>query len=463
MKLHFLGAAQEVTGSLYLVETASHKFLVDCGMFQGGENDDRRNRDDFPFEPSNIDALFLTHGHMDHVGRVPLLVRRGFRGPIWCTAPTGEIAKLIWEDILDIMKDDIKRAKKEKRDAPSMMFEEKDVQRAVRQLRSVDYGELLKVLGGEVGVTFHDAGHILGSSFIEFVVEGKKIVFSGDLGNVDMPILRSTADLGEPDILVIESTYGDRLHEDVATRTEVLQECIGTITEQPGTLVIPAFAIERTQEIMLTLHRLAEEGEIPKVPVFLDSPMAIAATEIYEDHPEYYNKKAHNEMLQGHRLFSLPGFVATSTVEMSKTINNVPMPKVIIAGSGMMSGGRIHHHLYRYLRDSNSILLIVGFQARGTLGREIYEGAQVVKILDEEVPVNAKVKAVGAWSAHADQKKLLSWVGEAGKKPGIIFATHGEKTAADALIDKFRDMHIEAHVPTPGQMCEFHEKGAVIH
>lgn len=456
MKLHFFGAAQEVTGTCYMLETGghSHKALIDCGIYQGSRDDSQRNQNPFPFKPAEIDAVFLTHAHMDHVGRVPQLIKRGYRGPIFATEPTVELCKLLWRDMVHIMEDAAKRE-----DVPPL-YDEVDVMKAEDHLQAVEYGSRLEICAGAIKATFHDAGHVLGSAFIEFEVENRRAVFSGDLGNDDVPILRPTAPLGRPDVLVIESTYGDRLHEDPQTRTAILRDLVKTTIQKKGALIIPAFAIERTQELMLALHHLAESGEIPRVPVFLDSPLAIEATHVYEDFSRYFNGAARKEFLMGHELFSLPGFVATKSVEMSKRINDVPTPKVIIAGSGMMTGGRVLHHLIRHLSDPNSTVMIVGFQGRGTLGRRLYEGAKTVRIHKQEVYVNATVRSIGAWSAHADQAKLLRWVSEAEAKPEVIFVTHGEENAAETLSRKFRrDMKIDAYVPSPGQVFDLKVRG----
>lgn len=451
MKLHFFGAAREVTGTCYLLETGRHKILVDCGIFQGENGDAKRNALPFPFDPASIDAVFLTHPHMDHVGRVPLLVQRGYRGPIFSTFPTADLSKLLWKDMLSIMED------AEKRDHVPMLYGEEAVAKAEGHLMPVEYETAAEVCAGAIRATFHDAGHVLGSAFIEFQAEGRTVVFSGDLGNDDVPILRPTHPLPKCDVLVIESTYGDRLHEDLQTRRAILRDAVKETVAKKGVLMIPTFAIERTQEIMLTLHRLAENGDIPRVPIFLDSPLAINATHVYEEYGRYFNENAKNEMLSGHDLFELPGFVATKTPDMSKKINEVVPPKVILAGAGMMTGGRILHHLVRYLSDPNSTLMIVGFQAHGTIGRRLYEGAQTVRIHGRDVPVRATVTSVGAWSAHADQAKLLRWIRSAPEKPEVVLVTHGEQNAAETLERKLkRDLHIDAYVPEPGQMFNIH-------
>lgn len=447
MKLHFFGAAKEVTGTCYLLETGSRRVLVDCGLFQGGRDEGPRNHRPFPFRPQEIDELFLTHAHMDHVGRVPQLVKRGYRGPIFCTEPTAELAKLLWKDMLHVMED------WKKRDDVEPLYDERDVEAASQRLEAVDYGKVV-AFNHDHQAVFHDAGHILGSSFIRLVAGGKSVVFSGDLGNDDVAILRPTERLPATDALVIESTYGNRVHESPETRVTALRDAVKEVAAKKGTLVIPAFAIERTQEIMLALHRMAEAGEIPRLPVFLDSPLAIEATRVYEESFRYFNPSARKEMLGGHDIFSLPGFTATRSVEMSKTINDIRPPKVVIAGAGMMTGGRILHHLIRALPDPNSLVLIVGFQGVGTLGRKILEGAKFLRIHKQDVPVHASVKVIDAWSAHADQAKLLRWVGEAEAAPKRIFVTHGEDLPAETLRQKLAERGLAAEVPEPGSQAE---------
>jgi metallo-beta-lactamase family protein len=462
MRIHFFGAAKGVTGSCYMIETGEHKILVDCGMFQGDPDDMTKNADPFPFNAAELDAVFLTHAHMDHVGRVPMLVKRGYRGPIFATAPTVELARLLWEDMRAIMDDAERRrrAHPERGGSWPMLYDDHDVRSAVEKLQAVEYHNGVDLCAGAVHAEFFDAGHILGSSVIHFRIEDRTIVFSGDLGNDDVPLLRPTDPLGAVDVLVIESTYGDRVHEDLDTRRTILRDLVKETVAKKGVLIIPAFAIERTQEIILTLHHLAEAGEIPRVPMFLDSPLAIAATHVYEEFPQYFNADARKEYLLGHELFALPGLLATKTVDMSKSINDVLPPKVIIAGAGMMTGGRVVHHLSKYLPDPANTVLIVGFQAHGTLGRRLYEGQKVVRIHGDEVHVNAKIVSVGGWSAHADQKKLLSWVAGSDPKPEVIFVTHGEEVAAETLARHYRrDMNLNAQVPDPGQTFDLHVKG----
>ena len=448
MHLRFLGATKEVTGTCYLLETAQRNILIDCGLFQGGRGDSQRNQQPFPFRPQELHAVFLTHAHMDHVGRVPQLVKRGYRGPIFATEPTVELAKLLWQDMLHIM------AEWKRREDVEPLYDERDVAAAAERLEAVEYGKMLSLDHGTASAVFHDAGHILGSSFIRVEADGKSVTFSGDLGNDDVAILKPTARLPRTDVLLIESTYGDRLHEGPETRINALREAVKEAAARKGTLIIPAFAIERTQEIMLALHRMAEAGEIPRIPVFLDSPLAIDATRVYEDFARYFNPTARKESFTGHDLFSLPGYVATRSVELSKSINEVLPPKVVIAGSGMMTGGRVLHHLIRALPDPRSTIMIVGFQGKGTLGRKIEEGAPTVTIHKQVVPVAARVMKIDSWSAHADQAKLLRWVAEAEGAPGRVFVTHGEDRAAEVLAEKLRGTGLVAEVPSPGETVD---------
>jgi metallo-beta-lactamase family protein len=432
MNVSFFGAAREVTGSCYLVETqAGTKVLVDCGMFQGCNTCDVKNFTKLYFDPKDVSAVFITHAHLDHTGRIPKLVKDGFRGKIYGTAPTLRLAELVLLDAVHIMREDLEREKIE------MLYEEKDVEQALTQFEPVEYSHDVKV--GDITARPRDAGHIFGSSFWELhSAEGKSVAFSGDLGNHGSKILRPTAQLSAVDLLVVESTYGNRIHEDESTREAKLKQAIERTVAEKGVLVIPAFAIDRTQQILFELNHLVEGGMLPDVPIFLDSPMAIKATEIVKDYPQYYNKEAKALAATGDDLFDFPGLKLTRTRDESKLINDTPKPKIIIAGSGMMNGGRILHHLVRYLSDPHSTVLIVGYQASGTLGRDLYEGKKVVNVLQEKVHVKAHILAIGSYSAHADQAKLVQWVEEAEAKPKRIAVTHGEEDTSVALATRFQ-------------------------
>jgi len=441
MEISFHGATREVTGSCYLVESRRQRLVIDCGMFQGSAFADAKNFRDFAFDPKTIDAVAITHAHLDHVGRLPKLVKEGFRGKIYCTAPTARLAQLVLEDAEQVMEDDYRRQYRPK------LYEREDVDQVTKQFTPVEYSKHVKLDG--VSFRFRDAGHILGSSFIEIEeVGGPRIAFSGDLGNVPDPILKPTAQLAEQDVLIMESTYGDRVHEQLTTRGEELRRAIGDTVKRGGVLIIPAFAIERTQELLFELTKLIDSNQVPKVDVYLDSPLAIKASDIMVQYPQYYNQGTMERFKTGNDVFSFPELHRTLSRDESKSINEAPWPKVIIAGSGMMNGGRILHHLVRYLSDPKSTVLIIGYQAAGTLGRRLYTGEKNVDVLDQRINVRAKIASIGAYSAHADQKQLVNWIRTAEKLPGQIYCTHGEESASAALASRLsEELGVHADVP----------------
>lgn len=449
MKIKFCGADHEVTGSCHLLQTVDKNILVDCGMFQGGNFNEGKNHDNFLFNPSEIDVLLVTHAHLDHIGRIPKLVKEGFKGKIFMTEATVELAILIWEDAYGIMVEN-----NEKYQTP-ILFDSTDIANSISLCQAIKYNQKIEVLP-EIFAVWKDAGHVFGAGFIEVEAEGKRIGFSGDIGNENVPILKDTEKLGAVDVLLCESTYGDRIHEDVDTRQSLLLELLKEGIAKGGTVMIPAFSLERTQEILYELNQLIEYKQaLPRVPIFLDSPLAIDMTMVYKRYPEYYDEEAARLHLVGDDFLDFPGLQVTYTREQSKTLNHVPGAKIIIAGAGMMNGGRIVHHALHHLSDPTSTLLIVGYQAEGTLGRKLYEGAKNVNIFDEHIQVNCAVKAIGALSAHGDQNKLLKWVGEAEKIPGKIFCVHGEPHAATELAHRLRDKYkTETFVPEEGDEVE---------
>lgn len=449
MKLTFHGAAHEVTGSCHLLEAAGKRILIDCGMFQGSDFNEGRNFDPFPFDASSIDAVLVTHAHIDHTGRIPKLVKDGWRGRVYMTKATCELTALVWADAYHIMEYEHRKFQ-----AP-LLYGTADIAEAHARCRGVNYGERVD-LGGGITAVWKDAGHIFGSAFIEVSAEGKTIAFSGDIGNVDAPILKSTEQLGAIDALVTESTYGDRVHEDRETRRGIILKLVKDGVRRGGTMMVPAFSIERTQEFLFELHKLSEHDRtLPPIPIFLDSPLAIDATKVFKRYPEYYDREAAKLYMTGDDFLSFPELRATYTVEESKKINHVPGTKMVIAGAGMMNGGRIQHHAIRYLPDPNSTLIIVGYQAVGTPGRRIYEGAKTVRMLGEDVSVRCTVKAIGALSAHGDQKKLLSWIGHAKVLPKDVYCVHGDPHAATELAHRVRDQFgVKAFVPAAGETVE---------
>jgi metallo-beta-lactamase family protein len=443
MNITFNGAACGVTGSNHLVEIAGKKILLDCGMYQGGRESEKKNHEDFSYDVHNIDAVLISHAHLDHTGRIPKLIRDGYSGPIYMTEGTKELAMIILEDAVRIMEE------KEKKWKVPMIYTLSDVKKIETVFKSVTYQTKIEILPG-IFATWKDAGHILGSAFIEIISEEGSLGFSGDIGNNNVPILKETDKLGDVDILLIESTYGNRIHERQEKKKLLLTHILESV-KSGGTIMMPSFSIERTQEILYYLDELSEEGLLPNIPIFLDSPMAIRAIPVYKKHKEYYDRAACEKLQKGHDFLEFPNLKLTETVPDSKSINFVSGSKMIIAGSGMMSGGRILHHAMRYLSDPKSTLIFVGYQAEGTLGRKIYDGAEVVNIYHKDIPVRCTIKAIGALSAHGDQTKLLSWVKNADKLPKKVFCIHGETIAADTLADKLKDdLGIEAIVPEPG-------------
>jgi metallo-beta-lactamase family protein len=444
MKITFYGAAREVTGSCTLIETPTTRVLVDCGMIQGNGNSYERNMAPFPFDVSTIDALILTHAHIDHTGRTPRMVKDGFHGRIFATQPTRLLTKLMWQDAAHVMKDEARRYK---RPAPYMP---KDIPAAFDLIHGVSYDTTVRV-SNDFSFVFREAGHIFGSGFIEADVYGTRLVMSGDLGNDYVPILRPTARIVDGDVVVMESTYGDRVHEDPQQRAERLKAAVIENFKNKGTLLIPAFSLERAQEILYELHQMVESKQAPATPTFLDSPLAIKALPIYHQFSEYYDKEATELKDAGEDFFKFPGLVVTKKPAESREIIGIPKPKIVIAGSGMMHGGRIMHHLVDYLGDPKTTLLVVGYQSAGTVGRSISEGATTVRIDHQEISVKARVDIIGAYSAHADQPKLMRWVTSGRTLPKKVYLNHGEPHASEELAEKLRaEFSLDVAVPAKG-------------
>ncbi len=444
MKLTFCGGAKIVTGSNYLLESGDTKILVDCGLNQGERFCEELNYEGFPYDPRDVEAVFVTHAHIDHIGRIPKLVKEGFGGMIYSTEPTKDFAGPMLLDTAHVFGEDAES----KGHRP--LYGDDDIERTIARWSGVKYHEAVTV--GPFTVEFINAGHILGSASLVVSVEGKRIVFSGDLGNNPSPLITATEYPADIDYALIESAYGDRIHEDLDKRKEILKEDVGKAVAAGGVLMIPAFALERTQEMLFELNGIIERREIPQVPVFVDSPLAITLTDVYKKYssdPMYFNRDIIALVRSGADVFDFPGLKMTLTKEESKKINDVPPPKIVIAGAGMSNGGRILHHEVRYLSDPRSTLLIVGYQSVRSLGRRLLDGEKRVEILGQEVEVKAKVLSLSGYSAHADQNQLLAWVSYLAGTVKKIFVVQGDGNASDVLAEKITEKFgVAAAVPS---------------
>ncbi|TSA50722.1 MBL fold metallo-hydrolase [archaeon] len=451
MKITFCGAAETVTGSCHLIETDGLRILLDCGLFQGQREIRERNRAGFPFDPKTIDYVLLSHAHLDHVGLIPLLVKNGFHGEIITTPPTAEIAKVILADSAHIQVEEAAyRARKarrrgEKVDPP--LYDVGDVLDSLDAFRKpIPYEDPI-VLKDGVEAVLHDAGHILGSATVELRAEGKTVMYSGDLGNRHRPIVRDPKDPPKADVVLIESTYGDRKHRTLDDSVTELREAIKTVIGRGGNLLIPSFALERTQEVLYELFLMWQKDELPKCRIFLDSPLAIATTRIFSRHPDYFDAEGKELFSNSPNPFHFPPLHCTQTTDESKRINGVSEGSIIIAGSGMCTGGRIIHHLRHNLWREEAGVIFVGYQARGTTGRQIVDGAEKVNIFGEETAVRAQMWTVNGFSAHADQPILLDWLAKTRAKR--VFLVHGEERSLKGFHKAIKEkLSIDSYIPT---------------
>lgn len=433
MKITFCGSTEGVTGSNFYIETnKGTKFVVECGLFQGSEETEDQNWQNFPYDPTELDFALVTHSHIDHIGRLPKLCKDGFAKNIYSTEPVAEFAKVFLQDTRKIMKDEAERKGK------TELFSDQDVQNTISRFKTTSYGKTIE-LNPEVRATFYDAGHILGSAFILIEADGKKIVFSGDLGNSPVPILKDTESLPETDYLVMESTYGNRLHKKGIERKTELERIIEETITKKGVLLMPSFAMERTQEILYELNELVKNNRIKDIPIYIDSPLAIQATAVYSKYPSYFDKEAREILDRGDDFFDFPGLSIVENMERSKELDKDVSPKIIIAGSGMSTGGRIIFHEKRFLPEPSTTLAIVGFQVEGTLGRKLKDGDKRVNIMGEEIEVKATVREISSYSAHADQDMLKNWALSSKEILKEIFLVHGESEAKRALQSKIQD------------------------
>jgi metallo-beta-lactamase family protein len=448
MKLHFLGANRQVTGSRYCLETGAGKVLVDCGMFQERKFLER-NWSPSPIPASELDAVLLTHVHIDHSGLLPKLVQQGFRRPIYATRASCELADPVLRDAAEIQEEDAaykkRRHQKEGRRGkyPEVpLYDERDVRRTLPLFQSVAYGRPIQVIDGLTAV-FHDAGHILGSAMIEVRAEenGRSltVLFSGDIGQHDKPIIRDPTYFRRADYVIMESTYGDRDHEAKGDIETQLAERVNSAVDRGGNVVIPTFAVERAQELMYYISGLVHRKRIPPLPVFVDSPMAVDVTAIYRRHPDAFDQEAFHRICSGDQPFHFPSLQMVRTAEESRAINKLREPAIIMATSGMCTSGRIKHHLRQNLERPESTILFVGYQGQGTLGRQILDRQPEVRIHGRNYRVRAEVAQLYGFSGHADRHGLLRWVRAFEKPPKQLFLTHGEEDAANSLAKAIRD------------------------
>ena len=482
MKITFLGATRTVTGSNFLVEGAGKKFLVDCGMWQGKAEQEMENSQEFEFNPSEIDFMLLTHAHIDHSGRIPKLYNEGFRNKVYAHKATCDLCTLMLPDSGHIQETEAewknKKRKRKGEEPIEPIYTAEDAVRCLEIFEPVQYDQIIEITP-EIHVRFNDAGHMLGSSIIEvWVKEGDKetkTVFTGDIGNNDIPLLSPPTMIEDTDFLVMESTYGSRLHMRNDEKAEIFLDVVSETLDNGGTVVIPSFAVGRTQEILYEINKLKDEyGDdeefrrkyktIMKAPVYVDSPLAISATEVFRENTEIFDEETKEEIMRGDNPLEFPGLKFTRTADESKVLNEDQTPSIIISASGMCEVGRIKHHLKHNLWNPKSTILFVGYQAPGTLGYSIVNGAKTVKIFGEEIAVNARIEYIEGYSGHADQELLMNCIYSYIKKPKHIFLVHGEPESQDVLADKIEEeTKIGVTIPEFGETYELSDEIVMTH
>jgi metallo-beta-lactamase family protein len=488
MRLQFLGATTTVTGSQYLLTTERARLLVDCGMFQGAPHEVAHNRAGFAFPPQDLDALLLTHAHLDHCGMIPVLARAGFGGPIHATRPTVELARLVLLDSGRLQEEQAQaRRERAERIARQMarrggmapdaeatirgqpprlsteigapLYTEADAESCLPLFRGLDYDEPLEVAPG-IRAVFRDAGHILGSAIIELEVQEadgggsagvRRIVFSGDVGRPNAPIIRDPTPIdGGADYLLVESTYGGRTHETPAEAMEQLADAVRWVAAQKGVLLVPAFAIGRTQEVVWTLDRLLEQGRIPRLPLYLDSPMASGASEVYRRYSGYYDEETHRLLAEGNTPLDYPDQQITRTADESRAIARAPRPHIIVASNGTLTGGRAVHHIGNLIGDPRALVLFVGYQGQGTLGAHLQAGAQRVRVNGVWREARCQVRSIGGFSAHADESELVDWLrhfANASRRPRRVFVVHGDPDGVKAVAARVSELGLQPYCP----------------
>ncbi|MDD4766409.1 MAG: MBL fold metallo-hydrolase [Desulfotomaculaceae bacterium] len=467
MHLQFLGAAEIVTGSCFLLEAANTRIMVDCGMYQGRKEIREHNYQSFRVPPRSVDYVLLTHAHIDHSGLIPKLCKHGFKGKVYATAPTVELCEVLLPDSAYIQEMEVERKNRKNRRAGRSLIEPiytiNDAYEALSYFEVVSYDEIIQ-LTPDIRMRFVDAGHILGSAMVEICVRENgsdtKLVFSGDIGNKDRPIVKDPSTIDEADYVIMESTYGARLHNS-EEEIESLHGIIWETYNKGGNLVIPAFAVERTQDLLFHLYLLMKEKRMPDMPIYIDSPLATAATEVFWRHHDFFDEEAACLIHKGEDPHQIPGIEFTKTAEESKLLNQADRT-IIISASGMCEAGRIRHHLKYNLWRPESTVLFVGYQAEGSLGRQILDGQETVRIFGDDIAVKADIKLIEGYSSHADQAGLVEWVNNFRKPLREIFVVHGEPEAATALADLLRAEHgLQVTVPVLDQVVELLPEGAI--
>ena len=461
MQITFRGAARTVTGSMHEIQTGSRRFLLDCGMYQGRRSESAERNTHFPFPPSEVDALLLSHAHIDHSGNIPNLTSKGFGGPIFTTPATIDLCNSMLLDSAFIQEKDAeflnRRTSRRRRvieeperEPVAPLYTVNDAKAAMGQFRAVEMHARTEVLPGVFSTT-HEAGHMLGSTFLELELEGKRLVFSGDVGRKNLPIIRDPERAVAADILIMESTYGDRLHQPLAHAKEKLAAIINGTANRGGKIIAPAFAVGRTQQIVLMIHELIREGRINEIPVFVDSPLAVNVTEAFRTHTECYDAETNTFVDGGDDPFGFRRLRYIRDVEESKALNDVRVPCVIISASGMAEAGRVLHHLRNNIADPKNTVLITGFQAENTLGRKLLDGQKEVNIFGEPVRVRAEVLKINELSGHADQQELLAWMEPLVKTVKHVFLVHGEYTQQQAMAAAIQDRYgVAVTIPARG-------------
>lgn len=458
VSIQFLGAVETVTGSRFLISDQKSRILIDAGLFQGTADIKAKNWEPFPIDPSTIDAVVLTHAHLDHTGYLPLLVKQGFSGIVYCTNYTAKLVSVILQDSARIQVEDAKYAQKKhysKHSNPRALYDEADVEKALKQIKVCKFDQDISITENAT-IKFHHSGHILGSSFVTLEISDKRFLFTGDMGRPTHPILTSPDQFpaGHFDVVLTESTYGDRVHETPANEfAEIINETI----ERGGSVLIPAFAVDRTEVILLKLRELIESNQIKSVPIFVDSPMALTALDFYREALNAGSSEIRKDMIEKWRGYDPfdPGTLSEKrSVEESKSLNDVHTPSIIISASGMATGGRVVHHLAHMLPDAKNTVLLVGYQANGTRGQQLENGDQRITIHGQDVPVRAQIAKAEAFSVHADGDELITWF-KSGQKPNVVYVVHGETQSAEVFAKRLKsELGWNAVVPKPEESFE---------